>query len=236
MTIRIKNWDKFQHYKGRQPPWIKVYIELLDDVEWFNLSGTDAKALVMLWLIASETNGELPANNKLAFRLRIKETQLIQILEGLSHYLEHDASTVLSPCLQHACLETETYREEAYREETEGEEELEGARVRQPATRPTRLSADWQPPHEELVWVAAAFPRLDAKAETEKFRDHFLANGKVMAKWHHAWRNWMRRAITYQSNAAAKPKGFLDRYAEEIEETRALEQQEEMRHVRKLNS
>ena len=29
-VIRIKDWDKLQHYKDRNPPWIKIYRHLLD--------------------------------------------------------------------------------------------------------------------------------------------------------------------------------------------------------------
>lgn len=31
--LSVRNWDHYQHYKNRRPPWIKVYVELLDDLE-----------------------------------------------------------------------------------------------------------------------------------------------------------------------------------------------------------
>ena len=31
MTYRVKNWSKFQHYKNRNPPWIRLHVEILDD-------------------------------------------------------------------------------------------------------------------------------------------------------------------------------------------------------------
>jgi hypothetical protein len=33
VTIRIKNWAQFQHFKDRKPPWVKLYRDLLDDME-----------------------------------------------------------------------------------------------------------------------------------------------------------------------------------------------------------
>ena len=57
--MRIKNWERFQHFKDRRPPWIKLYRELLDDPDWHDLAGDDAKFLVMLWLIASGDHGSL---------------------------------------------------------------------------------------------------------------------------------------------------------------------------------
>ena len=80
MTYKIKNWSKFQHFKDRKPPWVKLYRDLLDDIEWFELSPVYAKNLINIWLIASEYNGELPDNKTLAFRLRVKNQELTAIL------------------------------------------------------------------------------------------------------------------------------------------------------------
>ena len=30
--MRIKNWNRFQHFKDRKPPWIKLYRDILDDL------------------------------------------------------------------------------------------------------------------------------------------------------------------------------------------------------------
>jgi hypothetical protein len=109
--LKIKGWRKFQHYKHRDPPWIRLYRSLLNDRQWHNLSGDDAKALVMIWLIVSETEGELPKNEDLAFRLRLPEKQISKLLERLSHWLEHDASGALADCYQDAPPETETEAE-----------------------------------------------------------------------------------------------------------------------------
>ena len=90
MAARVKNWKKFQHFKDRRPPWIKLYRDLLDDPDWHELSGDEAKALVMIWLVASENDGNLPDNRKLAFRLRIDEGQVETHLKYLSHWLDLD--------------------------------------------------------------------------------------------------------------------------------------------------
>jgi hypothetical protein len=31
MTYRVKDWTKFQHFKDRRPPWIKLYRDILDN-------------------------------------------------------------------------------------------------------------------------------------------------------------------------------------------------------------
>jgi hypothetical protein len=96
LSIRIKNWSQFQHFKDRRPPWVKLYRDLLDDMEWHELDANAAKALVMFWLIASETDGELPDTKKLAFRLRMSEKECLDIISKLSHWLEHDDINAIS--------------------------------------------------------------------------------------------------------------------------------------------
>lgn len=92
--MRIKDWQRFQRYKRENVPWIKLHKRLLDDPEWHELSGDEAKVLVMLWLIASDTNdGTLPSVDKLAFRLRIKKTSLETIVSRLSHFLHNSFTT-----------------------------------------------------------------------------------------------------------------------------------------------
>ncbi len=96
MSIRIKNWKQFQHFKDRSPPWVKLYRDLLNDMDWHELPPVSAKALVSLWLIASESDGVLPDIKKLAFRLRITEKSMESIVYELSHWLEHDDISTIS--------------------------------------------------------------------------------------------------------------------------------------------
>lgn len=118
---RIKNWDKYQHYKNRRPAWIKLYRDLLDDIEWFSLSDGASKLLVMCWLIASEADGELPGVEELSFRVRMDKKKLSALLSSLSHWIEEDASNLLADCKQPAILEREKEREEEKERETEEE-------------------------------------------------------------------------------------------------------------------
>ena len=123
MTLKIKNWHQFQHFKDRKPPWIKLYRDLLDDIVWHQISGEDAKTLIMLWLIASENDGILPEFHELAFRLRTTQKSIKSTVSRLSHWLIQDDIklisdiTAISARYQNDALETET--------ETETEREKE---------------------------------------------------------------------------------------------------------------
>jgi hypothetical protein len=85
--MKVKNWAKFQHFKDRRPPWVKLYRDILDDMEWHKLDGDSAKMLINIWLIASEYSGEVPDTATLAFRLRITENQVKKALSSLGHWL-----------------------------------------------------------------------------------------------------------------------------------------------------
>lgn len=114
MRIRPKNWQTFQHYKDRAPPWIKLHKGLLDDFD-FQCLPIASKALApMLWLLASEhENGDIDATpEKLAFRLRMTEAEVADALQPLMEKgffisLEQPASKPLATRKQHAMPETE---------------------------------------------------------------------------------------------------------------------------------
>jgi len=85
-NLAIKNWQKFQHYKDRNPTWIKLHRSLIDDRNYFLLSAEGAKLLPLLWILSSENNGLLPDIGQLTFRLRTSEEKLIIILSELVKY------------------------------------------------------------------------------------------------------------------------------------------------------
>lgn len=119
VRIRPRNWERFQHYKDRRPPWIKLHHTLVDDKEFHSLKGEDGKYLVLIWLIASEDFGNLPPTEDLAWRLRLPIPQLEQLLARLNPWLSFDASKPLAEPEQVATPETETEAEA--KSEKEGE-------------------------------------------------------------------------------------------------------------------
>ena len=108
-SLRIKNWDSYQHYKHRTPPWIKLHRSLLDDMDYHACDPMAAKHLPLIWLIASENGGNLPTVEKLAFRLRVSASKCADIIKALSSWICTDAvqgaSTMLADCKQDAMPE-----------------------------------------------------------------------------------------------------------------------------------
>jgi hypothetical protein len=114
MKLIPKNWNTFQHYRDRCPPWIKLHREILNDKEFMCLPLASKAIAPLLWLLASESkDGQFDASiDELSFRLRITNKE---VEEGLKPLINNgffiDASTMLAPCLQVATTEREGERE-----------------------------------------------------------------------------------------------------------------------------
>ena len=58
--IRVRNWEKFQHYRHRNPPWIRLYNELLENYDFARLQDASKWHAVGLWLLASRLDNRIP--------------------------------------------------------------------------------------------------------------------------------------------------------------------------------
>lgn len=60
--IVIPNWDRFQHYKDRDPSWIKVYLELFNRDDYLRLTPTSRALLHGIWGLYALSHGRLRAS------------------------------------------------------------------------------------------------------------------------------------------------------------------------------
>jgi hypothetical protein len=74
--IVIPNWERFQHYKDRDPPWIKLHRTLASDPEWLALSGHRRALLISLWLEYASTNGRVKLDtHSISRRVNLRVTR-----------------------------------------------------------------------------------------------------------------------------------------------------------------
>jgi hypothetical protein len=109
--MRIKNWNTFQHFKDRRPPWIKLHRDILDRRDINAISDRSFRVLVCLWLLASEDKrleGNLPCVEDIAFRVRLPEKHIKESLQELTHFIEQGDDKTISDGCQHDAPETET--------------------------------------------------------------------------------------------------------------------------------
>lgn len=62
MRLRICSWAEYQHYKERNPPWIKLHTSLLTSRLWVSLDDASRVLAIASMLIASRDNGEFDAD------------------------------------------------------------------------------------------------------------------------------------------------------------------------------
>ncbi len=71
-----------------------------------------------------------------------------------------------------------------------------------------RLPPDWVLPRDWGEWaVNEGLPEVTVRAEAAKFRDYWVAKpgrDAVKLDWQATWRNWVRKALEAQPNAAPK--------------------------------
>lgn len=63
--LAVKGFRKFQHYRDRDPVWIKLYTNLLIDAAFLQLPEVAQAQLMKLWILASQLGNPLPNNPKL---------------------------------------------------------------------------------------------------------------------------------------------------------------------------
>lgn len=100
----VKNWEKFQHYKKRNPPWIRFYRSTLIDHELAVLSIESRLLANLLWLLASENNGQIKHDaSMISFRVSlpkdIVEKGVVELLDaGFLRLKNDDASMLEQTC------------------------------------------------------------------------------------------------------------------------------------------
>jgi hypothetical protein len=63
--LAVKGFDRFQHYRDRNPPWIKLHGTILTDLAFLEMPEAAQAQLVKLWVLASQLGHPLPNNPKL---------------------------------------------------------------------------------------------------------------------------------------------------------------------------
>jgi len=121
--FRVKNLEKFQHYKHRNPPWIRLYTDLInaDDLDYSALTDTQKLHLIHIWMLATRHGNRVPMNLEwLQRRLNISDPiDLTPLLKaGFIEVIEEEecgdcghASNMLADCKRLATPETETETE-----------------------------------------------------------------------------------------------------------------------------
>jgi len=188
MKLIPKNWAVFQHYKDRNPPWIKLHRETLNDRTYMTLPIASKALAPLMWLLASESKSGVfdGSVDDLMFRLHITKKEYE---DGVKPLIDKGffeiASGVLADCEQDARPETETERETETKKEVEVKQRTKGS----------RLSTDFVLPEDWIMFCQTERPDLNPQKVFDSFKDYWIAksgNQGVKLDWTATWRNWVR--------------------------------------------
>jgi hypothetical protein len=137
--LEVKNWERFQHYKDRRPPWIKLHAEVQDDYEFSHLPDASKAHLMGIWILASKLQNKVPADPQWISR-RIGATEPVD-LERLfaSGFLQRLRRASDLPQTLTKCAMPETEAEAQVQAEGETEKTADAAPESQPHTLPSVL-------------------------------------------------------------------------------------------------
>ena len=99
--IWIRRWDEFQTMQKKRgkpwaPPWVKLYLSLLDQPAYIDLSPENRSLLVGLWMLFARTRGTVTKETrKLSRQLHQRVTE--RQLAALNHdgFIDFCSGTVL---------------------------------------------------------------------------------------------------------------------------------------------
>jgi len=95
--FKIKNFDQYQNYRHRNPPWIKLHSRILKSVTFAKLPDATKAHAILLCVLASRNQNCLPWDPEfLAAEIHAKELPDLELLKKVE-FIEDTPE-----CLQHA--------------------------------------------------------------------------------------------------------------------------------------
>lgn len=144
MIYTIRNWREFQHYKDRNPPWIKLHYALLSSQDWVMLNDASRVLAVACMLLASRSDGQIDGSEAgLAYLQRVA-------------YLNKKPE--LKPLIDCGFLECASNLLSNARPETEVQDLTETEKKQQRAKKVNGQAftpPDWMPEHQWQAWLDA---------------------------------------------------------------------------------
>lgn len=223
------NWHQYQHYKDRNPAWIKSYTRLIDgdSVEFSRLPDHQKWQMHAITLLASRHNNAIPCDPAwITERLHLRSKLDLKALEatGMIEIVEV-ASGVLAGCEQDAVPEKEIEKEKRQRHSADGarapsahvkvfEEEAQKAGIRVAIDKP------------DAIQLASAFKACGSEEEFRRACAGWFASDDewVRDKWGYAGRFIGKKLQALLNNGKPAKKttsGFSPEYEAKLAAERA---------------
>lgn len=232
--FRIRNFERFQHYKDRNPPWIRLYGGLWRDRAFFRLPDAVKAHLIGLFALAARLDNRIPDDPEwLAHELCASEPIDLGALLASGFLMpEHPASATDAACkppdtcsVSASDLLCPKTSRKNIADNTKGDAgqchagceitESEGAGVEMAVREPTPEGRKGK--RAEVAWPAgfaldeemrqfALRLGIEPEREFEAWRDDCAAHDRRYADWRAAWRGRCRNALRFGRRGEAKTR------------------------------
>lgn len=135
--LQVRNWEEYQHYKDRAPPWIKLHFNLLQSRDWVMLDDAGRVLAIACMLLASRS--DLPGGQFEACPLYFRRVAYLNSDPDFKPLIDLGFLEVASGCEQ--MLASDTKCDTEAEAETEAKERKRQTRSRAPSV----VLPDWMP-------------------------------------------------------------------------------------------
>jgi hypothetical protein len=110
--LRVKNFEKYQHYSKRRPPWIKIYFALLSDPDFAGMTSASKMHTIAIMMLASQHDNKIPFNKKWISQVIVAQERINwdEVLSSGFVICYQSASATLASGKQTASTDTEVQK------------------------------------------------------------------------------------------------------------------------------
>lgn len=182
-VYKIKGWEKFQHYKDRNPPWIKLHYELMTSADWVMLADASKLLAVVCMMIASRNDGGVPNNPEY-----IKRVAYLDKLPDLKPLIRSGFLMLADASKTEQAQAIDTTETEA-EAEAEAEEEEKAELEKKKKVTLENLSVEHVAEWLAEKRIQGKYINHDENFILEKFKDYCKSKGKTYVDYIAAYRN-----------------------------------------------
>jgi hypothetical protein len=231
--FRVRNFERFQHYKDRNPPWIRLYGALWRDRAFFRLPDVQKAHLIGMFALAARLDNRIPDDPEwLAHELCASEPIDLGALLASGFLIPEPAATGLDAACKPAdtgsvsesdlsCINTECENVADATDGVRAERIGGGASIEvdaEAAAATLLVHERRRGKRPEVKWPAgfglndemrqfALRLGIDPVTEFDAWRDDCAAHDRRYADWRAAWRGRCRNALHFGRRRGDRSRG-----------------------------
>lgn len=197
---RIKNWEKYQHYKDRSPPWIKLHRDLLTSETWVSLDNDGRVLAIACMMIASATENKIPAKKGYIRRAAYldNDPDFQPLIEAdFVEYIEENTNVASAPQADASKKQADARPEERRGEERREDNTADADQKYSFSGKIVNLT------EKDFDAWSAAYPNINLRTEIQAYDDWLVSRPEKDQK------AWFFRLSGHLKNQSKKAKPIL---------------------------